>query len=83
MQYSTQTTQEWNGASHVPLPRGNIDSGFVSEAPDDLALQRDLSVESLHGSSCSEERAGDVKEEQEAVVWDEARVSRVHGSRGR
>ena len=36
--------------------RGNVDSGFISEAPEDLV--RGTSVESLPGSGPSEERGG-------------------------
>lgn len=48
--------------------RGNVDSGFVSEVPDELVLGRETSVE-----SAVEEKGG----EKETEVWDEARVSGV------
>lgn len=65
--------------------RGNIDSGFLSEAPDELGLLRGASVESL-GSATSEERGGvaspplltpdeEKAEVVEPEIWDEARVS--------
>ncbi len=38
--------------------RSNVDSGFISEAPDDLNLVRGVSIESLPGSSVSDDRGG-------------------------
>lgn len=38
-------TQEWGGVSG----RGNTDSGFISEAPDDLVLHRDMCIDSFPG----------------------------------
>ncbi len=61
-------------AEPEPVPaavesRGNVDSGFISEPPDDLVLLRKESV----GSATSEEKgAGSARS---SGVWDEARVS--------
>jgi len=38
----------------VSSGRGNTDSGFISEAPEDLGLRRDVSVESLLGATGTE-----------------------------
>ena len=38
----------------VSSGRGNTDSGFISEAPEDLGLRRDVSVESLPGAAGAE-----------------------------
>ena len=40
--------------------RGNVDSGFISEVPDDLNLLRGVSVESLPGSGETSEDRGSV-----------------------
>ena len=51
---STSDVQEKGGSSC----RGNTDSGFISEASDDLLLRRDMSVESLPGAT-GLDRAGE------------------------
>ena len=40
--------------------RGNVDSGFISEAPEDLSLVRGTSVESLPGADVSPPAEGGV-----------------------
>ena len=48
-----------SGQSGDTSSRGNVDSGFLSEVPDDLRLLHGTSVESL-ASGTSEERGGSV-----------------------
>lgn len=73
---SPVTTSRHSGAEMASGPaaggsRGNIDSGFISEPPDDLVLGRKESVD----STMSEEKAAQGASDRSSGVWDEARVS--------
>ncbi len=57
------------GAQAATGGRHNVDSGFISEPPDDLVLGRKESV----GSTTSEEKAAGSA--RSSGAWDEARVS--------